>query len=213
MKKLFLYLAVLFLFSVIFTSCSVDLKLTLKKDGSVDIAFAGGTGEAFTKMILAAAGSQSGQGAQGTKTIDVKQVSYELAKAGFSNVKADAKSASDIRITMSDLKKSSYIFTSGLVKAENKQLKLNITKQVLIDFYDSADEQTKMILDLFLAPVFNDEEMSQSEYIEMLGTFYGQDSANEVENSYVTITLIDLEGKNQSQKIPMSQIMCGEFAN
>ncbi len=192
----------LILFSGIFTSCSVDLTLALQKDGSVNITFAGGSGQAFTKMILSATGGEE-------QFLDTKEIDYELSKNGFTNVKSESKKTGEIRIFMTDAKQSSYIFKSGIALVEGNQLKLNITKKSLVDFYNSADEQTRMVLDLFLAPVFNDEEMTEAEYLETLGTFYGKEAAKEVADSFVNITLIDEDGKSQKQKIPFSRLMCG----
>ncbi len=168
----------------------------------MNITFAGGSGQAFTKMILSATGGEE-------QFLDTKEIDYELSKNGFTNVKSESKKTGEIRIFMTDEKQSSYIFKSGVALVEDKQLKLNITKKSLADFYNSADEQTRMVLDLFLAPVFNDEEMTEAEYLETLGTFYGEEAAKEVADSFVNITLIDEGGKSQKQKIPFSRLMCG----
>ena len=109
---------------------------------------------------------------------------------------------------MHDQKRTSYIFSSGIVSQEKEQLKLNLSRKALVDFYNSADQQTSMILDLFLAPVFNDEEMTETEYIQMLATFYGQDAANEVRDSFINITLKDLDGKVSKQKLPLTYLLC-----
>ena len=196
-----LFILTAFLSLIFLSSCTVDLSLVLQKDGSVDISFEGGTGQAFTKMIFAAAGGNE-------QSIDVKQVSYELAKAGFTNVNCSASDISSIRISMKDDKRQSYIFSSGIVTCEKDFLKLNITRKSLVDFYNSADEQLKMILDLFLAPVFNDEDILDEEYLELLATFYGEDSAKEVQNSYINIKLTNYKGETQTQRLPFSRLMC-----
>jgi hypothetical protein len=110
---------------------------------------------------------------------------------------------------MSDKKQSSYIFTSGIVKSEKGSLKAAITRKSLEDFYNASDEQTRMILDLFLAPVFNNEEMSEEEYLEMVGAFYGDAAAKEVAESIVKINLISKDGTKETLKLPLSQLLCG----
>ena len=186
-------------------SCTTDITLTLRQDDSVDIYFDGGAGEAFTNMLLSASGSDAGMAA-----LDAKEISYELAKAGFDGVKV-AVNDTNVKITMTDKKRSSYIFNSGIVKFEGGKLAVNLTRKSLEDFYTSSDEQTRMILDLFLAPVFNDENMSESEYLEMLASFYGNPSAKEVETSFVNIKLIDKNGKEEKIRLPMTQLLCGIF--
>ncbi len=221
MKKLIFTLTLL-ISTFFLSSCSLDLNLTLQKDGSVSISFEGGAGQAFTQMLLSASGIGNTDDGEGTdpsqsssqatnalnQSLDFKEIEYELAKAGFSNIKSQSQGTSSVRLSMQDLKRTSYLFTSGLLTYENKQLKLNLNRKALVDFYNSADQQTLMILDLFLAPVFNDEEMSESDYIEMLATFYGQDAADEVRDSFINITITNLDGKKSQQKIPFSRLLC-----
>ena len=187
----------------LFISCTTEVSLTLQKDDSVDIRFEGGAGEAFTRMISSAAGL--GDGA----LIDTDSVSYELAKAGFSGVKVNQKNGTAVNISMTDKKQSSYLFTSKIVKAEKGKLKAAISRKSLEDFYAASDEQTRMILDLFLAPVFNNEEMSEAEYLEMLAAFYGKPAAQEVSESLVKINLISKDGSKEKVVIPLSQLLCG----
>ncbi|MCR4947944.1 MAG: hypothetical protein K6A15_02200 [Treponema sp.] len=202
-----LWIALTFLSLSLFVSCTTEITLTLKADDSVDIQFEGGAGAAFTKMILSASGTE-------TPGIDTQAVSYELAKAGFENVKAKAQN-SNVSISMSDKKHSSYIFTSGLVKfsddKKHESLKTQITRKSLEAFYNSADEQTRMILDLFLSPVFNNDYMSEEEYLEMLASFYGEPAAKEVQDSFVKIILIGKNGKKEEQNLPLVQLLCGSF--
>lgn len=198
---------ILIFLSFFFISCTTEVTLAVQPDNSVTIKFDGGAGEAFTKMISSAAG----MGGEADNLIDTDAVSFELAKAGFSDVKINQKKGGSVSITMSDKKQSSYIFTSGIAKCEKGKLSTVITRKSLEDFYASADEQTRMILDLFLAPVFNDEEMTEAEYIEMVSSFYGAGAAKEVGSSFVKINLISKDGKKETINYPLSQIFCGSF--
>ena len=203
MRKLILLLTS----AILFASCTTEVTLTVRQDNSVDIRFEGGAGEAFTKMIASA----SGVSGAGDAIIDADTVSYELARAGFSNVKAEQKGGGAVLISMSDLKQSSYVFSSGIAKVEKGKLSAAITRKSLEDFYKSADEQTRMTLDLFLAPVFNDETMSEEEYLEMLGSFYGEAAAKEVSESVVKISLISRDGTKETLRFPLVQLLCGNF--
>ena len=205
----FAFRTALLIFSLFFISCQAEIKLTVQKDDSVLVNFEGGAGEAFAKMISSAAGL--GGDASGDFLIDANAISYELAKAGFSDIKVKQNKGGAVSISMCDRKQSSYIFTSGIVKCEKGQLKAAITRKSLEDFYNDADEQTRMILDLFLAPVFNDEDMSESEYIEMVGSFYGDGAAKEINESVVKINLISKDGTKETLKYQLSQIFCGIF--
>lgn len=211
MRKLILILTS----AILFVSCTTEVTLTLKADDSVDIRFEGGAGEAFTRMIAGASGV-SGTGEKtasegGDALIDPDMVTYELARAGFADVKAEEKNGGTVLISMCDKKQNSYVFTSGIIKSEKGRLNASITRKSLEDFYNSADEQTRMTLDLFLAPVFNNETMSEEEYLEMVGSFYGEPAAKEVSESQVKINLISKDGSKQTLIYPLAQVFCGLF--
>ena len=84
----------------IFMSCQTEVTLTLQKDDSLDIRFEGGAGQAFSRMISAAAGlgSNSNSNSNGDMLIDTDSVGYELAKSGFSNVKVNQKKGGSVVI-------------------------------------------------------------------------------------------------------------------
>ena len=197
---------IIILLTFLAVSCTTEVTLTVNSDDSVDIRFEGGAGEAFTKMISSASGVNSS-----SDLIDVNTVSYELAKAGFSNVKVEQKKDGVVLINMCDKKQASYIFSSGIIKSEKGKLDAAVKRKSLEDFYNSADEQTRMTLDLFLAPVFNNEIMSEEEYLEMLGSFYGEGAANEVSQSVVKINLISKDGSVQTLRYPLAQLLCGNL--
>lgn len=207
--KLYSILSLFIFVSFTAISCTTEVTLSVQKDDSVDIHFEGGAGEAFTKMIASASGL--GMTAEGASVVDAEAVSYELAKAGFSSVKVEEKTGGHVLIDMSDKKSSSYIFTSEIIKSEKGKLSAAITRKSLEDFYNSADEQTRMTLDLFLAPVFNNEIMSEQEYLEMLASFYGEGAAKEVSQSLVKINLISKDGSKETLKYPLSQLLCGNL--
>ena len=202
-----LFFLIIFIFSLFAVSCTTEVTLYVQSDDSVAIIFEGGAGAAFTKMISSVAAG--GTGTDEANVIDTAAVSYELAKAGFSDVKVEQKKGGLVQINMKDKKCSSYIFNSGIIKADKGRLSAAVTRKSLEDFYNSADEQTRMTLDLFLAPVFNNEDMSEAEYLEMLGSFYGAGAADEVSKSIVKINLISKDGKKEVLNYSLAQLLCG----
>lgn len=208
-------LTLLISISLFFISCQAEVTLTVQKDDSVAITFEGAAGPAFTQMISSVAGMNEAAAAESQDSagflIDEASVSYELAKAGFSDVKVVQKKGNAVRISMTDKTQSSYLFTSKIVNAEKGKLSASLSRKSLEDFYASADEQTRMILDLFLAPVFNDEEMTEAEYLEMVGAFYGDTTEKEVGKSIVIINLISKDGSKQKLVYPLTQVFCGIF--
>lgn len=188
-----------------FTGCTADVKLELKKDGNVQVSFKGGAGQAFTKMIQAATGISGAE--SGFEIYDTKEIAMELSKAGFSNVQVNSNKA-DITVSMTENTGKSFLFTSGILKKSESELSTELNPKNLADFYASADEQLAMILDLLLAPVFNDETMSENEYLETLASFYGEGIAKELKESTIKITLVNANGKKVNQSIPLVKLLC-----
>ena len=187
-------------FMAVFPSCTAEATVEQKGDGSVSITFNGATGAAFTKMISAAVGEAEGD------VFDVKAINYEMAKAGFTKVKVKSANGTDVNITMDDEKQKTFLFTSGVLKMNGKQLELSLTRDSVLKFYKQADEQIVSILDLLLAPVFNDEVMTVQEYLETVGAFYGDAAAKELESSVLKVTLITPAGKKQVN-VPFVEIL------
>lgn len=199
LKKIVISFVVFFALLIV-VSCDAETIVELKADGCVSISFNGATGAAFTKMISAAVGESE------NAVFDVREINYEMSKAGFSKVKVQSPKGTDINITMNDEKQKTFLFTSGVLKTSGNQIELVLNKDSVLKFYKQADEQIVSILDLLLAPVFNDEVMTVQEYLETVGAFYGDAAAKELESSVLKVTLITPAGKKQVN-VPFVEIL------
>ena len=200
LKVIFASLALLFLCA----GCTSEISLELKKDGSVDVQFSGLAGKAFTTMINSVSGNSS---ASSTVLFDTKEIEYEMSSNGFSQVKALSKKGSDLTVTMTDKNGKSALFTSGVVSVKDGKLNASLSPQSLVKFYKAADSQTVQFLDLLLAPIFNDEIMTQEEYVEVLASFYGAEIAEEMKNSSFRITLKNPDGTKTVQNIGFTKLL------
>ena len=130
-----------------------------------------------------------------------------MGSNGFSKVKAVSKKGSDLTVSMTDKNGKSALFSSGVVSVENGKITASLSPQSLVKFYESADSQTIMFLDMLLAPVFNNEEMSQEEYLEVLASFYGEEIAAEMKASKFKITLKNPDGSQTIQTVPFVKLL------
>lgn len=203
MKKIFTIIStILVLFFL--ESCSTDIQIKINKDGSTNIEFSGSSGEAISRMIKSATGNDF--------MIDPDEIKSVFEKDGFINVQTVCNGFSNLKVSLTDKNKSSYLFSSGLLfENESGGLDVNFTSKNLKDFYDSLDEQSQGILDLFIAPVFNNEVMSESEYIETFGSFYGNEYAKEIEKSVVTVELISSTGSKIMLEYRLTELLSGNL--
>lgn len=195
MRKTSILFLILILFSLI--SCQSKISFTLQKNGSVKIEYESNFDEKLKEMIFDNSSDY---------LLDIKN---GLEQNLFSDVQVEI-TKTKIHIEATDENCSSFFFTSSLLKKEQNKLFLNLNKENLIKFYHYSDEQIKSILDLFVASIFNDENMSVNEYIEMLSTFYGKQIAKEIENT--TILLTTKDNSSSSEKlVSLPKVLCGEF--
>ncbi len=189
-------------------SCTTDITVELKKDGSIDVNYSGTAGKAFAALMDSAKGMYGSADSSAQSVIfDTKEIEYEIGSNGFSNVKAVSKNGSDLTVSMTDKNGKSALFSSGVVSIENGKLKAALSPQNLVKFYNTADSQTVMFLDMLLAPIFNDEKMSEEEYLEVLASFYGEEIAEEIKDSRFRITLKNPDGTVEVRNIAFAKLL------
>ena len=192
--------------AVCFTGCTSEISMELKKDGSVSVDFNGVAGDAFAALINAAAGGNASASSQNL-VFNTEEIEYEMSMNGFTNVKAASKNGKGLSVSMTDKNGKSALFSSGVVTAKNGKLEIVLSREKLVDFYTKADSQTLMFLDMLLAPVFNDEKMSEQEYLEVLAAFYGQEIADEIAEADFRISLKNADGTQTIQKIKITKLL------
>lgn len=199
-------------FSVfLFFSCSAEIVFEVKKDGNVKISYDGDLSGDFLQFLI----NQNGKNTEldlgniENTELDVEVLTESLKNSGFENVQILSGKLKNILITMEDKSQKSVLFYSKLLKMQNGSLSVDFSYENLRNFYENADEQLQSDLDLLLAPVFNDEKMTETEYLETIATFYGEKMASELAESFISLIVINIDGKQQVQKISIPKILCG----
>lgn len=199
-------------FSVfLFFSCSAEIVFEVKKDGNVKISYDGDLSGDFLQFLI----NQNGKNTEldlgniENAELDVEVLTESLKNSGFENVQILSGKLKNILITMEDKSQKSVLFYSKLLKMQNGSLSVDFSYENLRNFYENADEQLQSDLDLLLAPVFNDEKMTETEYLEIIATFYGEKMASELAESFISLIVINIDGKQQVKKISIPKILCG----
>lgn len=199
-------------FSVfLFFSCSAEIVFEVKKDGNVKISYDGDLSGDFLQFLI----NQNGKNTEldlgniENTELDAEVLTESLKNSGFENVQILSGKLKNILITMEDKSQKSVLFYSKLLKMQNGSLFVDFSYENLRNFYENADEQLQSDLDLLLAPVFNDEKMTETEYLEIIATFYGEKMASELAESFISLIVINIDGKQQVQKISIPKILCG----
>ena len=212
MKIFFKIFKVLIIFSVfLFFSCSAEITLEAKKDGGVKISYAGDFSGEFLQFLINQDDGNDEPYFDNLENaeIDVQVLKESLKNSGFEKVQIISGKLKNLLITMEDKSKKSALFMTNLLKMQNGTISVDFSYENLKKFYDNADEQLQSDLDLLLAPVFNDEKMSETEYLETVAAFYGDKMADELAESFIKLIIINADGKKQVQKISIPKLLCG----
>lgn len=160
------------------TSCDSEFKVSSSQKDGVQVEFAFDIGPAVEKMMV------SLLDAPGELLIDRKALADSLVGQGYKNVKVDKNGRSGVRVSLTENRSNSYLFTSGLIGDKT----ITLSPAILLDFYKACDEESRALLDLLISPIFNEEEMSEEEYLDTISGFYGKDVAAEFKSSHIKIS-------------------------
>ena len=181
-------------------SCTSEVTLTAQKDGSVKVNFDGKCGPYFETMLRSFSDTQNGP------LFDVSAIKTSFITDGFKNVAVKAPDSVGISVDMIS-PKNTYLFSSGLVIAEENNVFVKVSPEILKNFYKSADEDIISVLDLLLAPVFNDEVMSEEEYLDTIESFYGEDASAEIGSCEIKLKLVSTDGKKKEVSVPLTKLL------
>lgn len=83
---------------------------------------------------------------------------------------------------------------ANFITCTKNSLTVILSPETMRSIAASLPEDTKSYLDLLMAPVFTGEEMSASEYEDLVAAVYGDDMKKEIASSTVKITLVTPAG-------------------
>lgn len=196
---------------LLFFSCYAEITFEAEKDSCVKISYTGDFSGEFLQFMMSQDGeiSDLGQKDFENSELDKQTLKESLENSGFENVQIVSGKLKKLIFKMEDKSKKSALFMTNLLKMQNGTISVDFSYENLKKFYDNADEQLQSDLDLLLAPVFNDERMSETEYLETVAAFYGDKMADELAESFIKLIIINADGKKQVQKISIPKLLCG----
>ena len=207
MKKLF-YFSLIFILIFTAFSCSPSLAVSLKNDDSADIQIVISNTESFFSNFSAFMDFSE------DNFYDKEILSSNLQSLGFSNINLETGKNADLKLfaqlkNISNLEEENPL-SSAFVKTENS-FELQINPEKMLSVLEAIPEMTDY-LDLLMAPVYTGEELSESEYLELFASVYGESFAKDFENTNLLIQIEVLQNIKQIQTESQS-IGTVEFSN
>lgn len=186
---------------VFFSSCTNELEIKQTSSGTY-FKYKAACGPTFTKTIAGITGEEDAQlfNAEQIKNLfsetgveDLNVVT--IGKDGFMTNARLSKDGEDV------ISKSNMIFST-----ENK-LRVEINPARLQELYGSLPEELKGYIDLFMSPSFTGEIMKDDEYLDLIGTVYGQEMADEFKNAKVKVTLVRKDGTTKRFSVDLVHLL------
>ena len=207
MKKLF-YFSLIFILIFTAFSCSPSLAVSLKNDDSADIQIVISNTESFFSNFSAFMDFSE------DNFYDKEILSSNLQSLGFSNINLESGKNADLKLfaqlkNISNLEEENPL-SSAFVKTENS-FELQINPEKMLSVLEAIPEMTDY-LDLLMAPVYTGEELSESEYLELFASVYGESFAKDFENTNLLLQIEVLQNLKQIQT-ESQNIGTVEFSN
>ncbi len=183
-------------------SCGSALLVQGTADGNIAFEYSAVCGKELMTAIASISGS--GDGA----VFDADKIRDALSLAKLAKVKV-AVPKSDRLYLAAECSRNGEDSVSKSKIAENSAadgVTLSLTPETLHALYAELPTEFQSYIDLFMAPVFTGEDMSDADYLDLLAAVYGKPLADEFGNAVLTITLQNGTAK-QAHKVRLTKLL------
>lgn len=206
MKNIYKNLLVALFCSVILflTSCKSQIKITFSKNACT-VKYSTKLGKALFDTFYAFAGETESE-----RIFDTEQFKQIFSESGLKNVSAESKVIDEISIQGDiDGNNGDFISGSSIIKSSNngKNVEIEFSRNNLLKMYDNMPSIMRSYIDLFMAPVFTEEEMSNEEYLELISSVYGQILADEIKTSTIDFIVVLSDGKTKQFSLELIDLI------
>lgn len=206
MKNIYKNLLVALFCSVILflTSCKSQIKITFSKNACT-VKYSTKLGKALFDTFYAFAGETESE-----RIFDTEQFKQIFSEGGLKNVSAESKVIDEISIQGDiDGNNGDFISGSSIIKSSynGKNVEIEFSRNNLLKMYDNMPSIMRSYIDLFMAPVFTEEEMSNEEYLELISSVYGQILADEIKTSTVDFIVVLSDGKTKQFSLELIDLI------
>ena len=196
------------IFAVIITSvlcsCSSSLLIKFGEEGLIGFEYSALCGKELTATISSISG-----GGEGQPVFETERIKEALEKAKFSKIKVTSPEKNTLNLSAEVSKNAeNSILKSQIFEktSTDKDITLTFSTKSLQSLYSVLPDDFQSYIDLFMAPSFTGEVMSDSEYLDLVATVYGKPLAAELENAVLTVTLQN-GAEKRHQKIRLIQLL------
>lgn len=163
-------------------SCKNEIKISATKSG-INFDYKIDSSAEFFNLFFTNDSENAG--------FNADEVSRIFTDSGFENVQSktfDSGKNLQVKANLSETAQDP-ISKSGMIFDSEKDFKIIINKENMLSLYENLSSELQTYLDMLMAPVFTNEEMTNDEYIELVSEVYGQKLAEELANATIKIII------------------------
>lgn len=184
--------------SIFLTSCGAGISVKALSDKSTELQVQMDIGGALTQTLAALTGSSdlsailpASELQQELKSSDVSGIKISYPKTSAINLQGTIAAPEKQRNSLgtTDLKLKDFVLCSA------NELKMTLSPATIQAAVEALPEDAVLFLDLFMAPVFTGESMSQSEYLMLVASVYGDQISSELKNAKLSLSMECPSGK------------------
>ena len=183
-------------------SCKSDIKIKAKKD-SCSITYGTVLGNALRDTVSAFSGGEE-------VAFDPSQFEEIFSESNLKNVSAKSETKDSIFLSADlDEEKLDFISKSNIlsVGANGSSVTLTFSEENLSAMYESMPQTMQAYIDMFMAPSFSGEKMTDEEYLELVSSVYGDFVSDEIKKSVINFTLVNSRGKSTTYEVKLLDII------
>ena len=221
MKKIFFSLSI-FVLTFALLSCSPSLNILMKENNSTELNFSITNTESFYSNFSAFMDFSE------EDFYNKDSLKLSLEDLGFTDIFIQTDKNTDIKIN-GQIDNQNFIDTenplSTLISINEDNFTITINPTNIIEILCTIPEITDY-LDLLMAPIYTGEELSETEYLELFASVYGESFAQDFEKTNLCISvqtlknikdveasnsnLFDINYKNKTVyiQIPLYKLLC-----
>ncbi len=180
-------------------SCSSKVNLTARTDGGTDVEFNTSFGKVLADTIKSISSTMGNS--KSAEFFSAPAMQKALKDSDFTNVKVSTPNETSMNMSGSLPTADKQTHATGTLRAADfvsctsNSMVLKLSPKNLKAFAGGLPQSTKNYLDLFMAPVFTGESMSREDYKMLIASIYGENIANELDKSSISINMAPPKGK------------------
>ncbi len=180
-----------------FTSCSPSLKVSISDTGDLSYNFETSVSPVIEETVRSFTGLDKSMG-----LFNGAEIEKSLKNAGLAEIVVKTPTATSLSVSatvdfdqatpLHNLKELDLLpQVSGALSlgesAGTKELRLTVSPEIMQKILTLIPSETAEYAELLSAPVFTEEQLSASEYVDLIAAVYGSTAANQLQEANISV--------------------------